>query len=106
MASTSFSCMSIAATPTPSESILDVLMNKKKNSFPKFKQNATLGTVRQYNVTMNYMITKKIGVKAAYITDYETLVKRFSELLWEIGPHYSKLLNVFFRNSREKLSWI
>ena len=30
---------------------------------------------------MNYMITKKIGVKAAYITDYETLVKRFSELL-------------------------
>ena len=52
------------------------------------------------------MITKKFGVKAAYIRDYETLVKHFSELLWEIDPHYLKLLNVFFRNSREKLSWI
>ena len=30
--------MSIAATPTPSKGISDVLMNKKKNSFPKFKQ--------------------------------------------------------------------
>ena len=30
------------------------------------------------------MITKKFGVKAAYITDYETLVKHLSELLWEI----------------------
>ena len=37
------------------------------------------------------MITKKFGIKAAYITDYETLVKHFSELLWEIDPHYLKL---------------
>ena len=43
---TSTSCMSIAATPTPSKSISDVLMNKK-NGLPKFKQNATLGTARQ-----------------------------------------------------------
>ena len=40
---------------------------------------------------MNYVITKKFGVKAAYITDYEALVKHFSELLWEIDPHYLKL---------------
>ena len=79
---------------------------QKKNSFPKFKRNVTLGTAQQYNVIVNYMITKKFGVKAAYIRDYETLVKHFSELLWEIDPHYLKLLNVFFRNSREKLSWI
>ena len=43
-ASTLTSRMSIAATLTPSKSISDVSMNKK-NSFPKFKQNATLGTV-------------------------------------------------------------
>ena len=33
------------------------------------------------------MITKKIGVKTAYITDYETIVKNFSELLSEIDQH-------------------
>ena len=37
------------------------------------------------------MITKKFRVKAGYITDYETLVKYLSELLWEIDPHYLKL---------------
>ena len=56
--------MSIAATPTPSKSISNVLMNKK-DSFPKFKQNATLATARQYNANVNYMITKKFGVKVA-----------------------------------------
>ena len=75
--------MNIASSPAPSKSISDFLMNKK-NSFPKFKQNASLGTARQYNAIVNYMITKKFGVKAAYITDYETLVKHLSELLWEI----------------------
>ena len=64
-------CMSIAATPTPSKSIFNILTKKK--SFPKFKQNATLGTALQNNT---------IGVKAAYISDYETLVKPLSELLW------------------------
>ena len=63
----------------------------KKISFPKFKQNATLGTARQYNAIANHMITKKTGVKAPYITDYETLVKHLSELSWEIDPHYLKL---------------
>ena len=87
MASTSTSCMSIAATPTPSKSISDVLMNNKKNGFPKFKQNVTLGKARQYNTIVNYMITEKFGVKAAYITDYETLLKYFSEFLWETDPH-------------------
>ena len=62
----------------------------KKNSFPKFKQNASLGTARQYNAIVNYMITKKFGVKAAYITDYETLVKSFPELVRNIDPHYLK----------------
>ena len=54
------------------------------------------------------MITKKCGIKDAYITDYETFVKYFSELLWEIEPYYLKLKkgNAFFRNSREKRSWI
>ena len=36
------------------------------------------------------MITKKFGVKAAYITDYETLVKSFPELVRNIDPHYLK----------------
>ena len=71
MALTLTLCMSIAATPTPSKSIFNILMKKK--SFPKFKQNATLGTALQNNT---------IGVKAAYISDYETLVKPLSELLW------------------------
>ena len=56
--STSTSCMSIAATPTPSKSISGALMNEK-NSFPKFKQNATLGVAQQYDAIVNYMITKK-----------------------------------------------
>ena len=57
-ASTLTLCMSIAAAPTPSKSISDALMNEK-NSFPKFKQNATLGVAQQYNAIVNYMITKK-----------------------------------------------
>ena len=55
MTSTSTSYMSIAVTPTPSKSISDVLINKKKNSFSKFKQNSTLGTTRQYNANVNYI---------------------------------------------------
>ena len=76
MASTSTSCLSIAANPTPSKSISNVLMNKK-TSFPRFKENATLGTARQYNAIVNYIITKKIGVKTANITGHETFVKDF-----------------------------
>ena len=57
-ASTLTLCMSIAAAPTPSKSISDALMNEN-NSFPKFKQNATLGVAQQYNAIVNYMITKK-----------------------------------------------
>ena len=51
------------------------------------------------------MITKKFGVKAGYITDYETLVKYLSELLWEIDPHYLKLKKrgMSCRNSRKNL---
>ena len=67
-ASTSTSCMSIAATPTPSKSISDILWNKR-NSFSKFKQNATRGTAQQYNAIANYTIAKRFGVTAAYITD-------------------------------------
>ena len=55
------------------------------------------------------MITKEFGVKAAYITGYETLVKHLAELWWEIDLRYLKLRKrgiSFFRNSREKLSWI
>ena len=37
------------------------------------------------------MITKEFGVKAAYITGYETLVKHLSELWWEIELRYLKL---------------
>ena len=46
----------------------------EKNIFPKFKQNTTLGAARQYNAILNYMMTKKIEVKAAYITEYEALL--------------------------------
>ena len=60
--SSSTSCMSTAATLTPSKSISDILMNEK-NSFPKFKQNATLGTARQYNAILNYMMTKNLKLK-------------------------------------------
>ena len=59
MASTSTSCLSIAANPTRSKNISNVLMNKK-TSFPRFKENATLGTARQYNAIVNYIITKKL----------------------------------------------
>ena len=38
-----------------------------------------------------YIIPRKFGVKAGCLTDYEKLVKYFSELLWEIDPHYHKL---------------
>ena len=71
--------------------ISDVLMNEK-NSFPKFKQNATLGAAGQYSAILNHMMTKKkIEIKVAYITEYEPLVKHFSELLWQIDPHYLKV---------------
>ena len=70
--------------------ISDVLMNEK-NSFPKFKQKATLGAAGQYSAILNYMMTKKTEIKVAYITEYEPLVKHFLELLWQIGPHYLKV---------------
>ena len=60
--SSSTSCMSTAATLTPSKSISDILMNEK-NSFPKFKQNATLETARQYKAILNYMMTKNLKLK-------------------------------------------
>ena len=63
----------------------------KANSFPKVKQNASLGTSKQYNAIVNYIISRKFGVKAGCLTDYEKLVKYFSARLWEIDPHYHKL---------------
>ena len=80
----------VLPTVSTSKSIVDVLMNKV-NSFPKVKQNASLGTSKQYNAIVNYIISRKFGVKAGCLTDYEKLVKYFSELLWKIDPHYHKL---------------
>ena len=37
------------------------------------------------------MMTKIIEIKVAYIAEYEPLVKHFSELLWQIDPHYLKV---------------
>ena len=58
--------MSIAATPTPSKGISDVLMNKKKTVFLNLSKCNSWHRW-QYNAIVNYMITKKFGVKAAYI---------------------------------------
>ena len=80
----------VLSTVSTSKSIVDVLMNKA-NSFPKVKQNASLETRKQYNAIVNYIISRKFGVKAGCLTDYEKLVKYFSELLYEIDPHYHKL---------------
>ena len=70
----------VLSTVSTSKSIVDVLMNKA-NSFPKVKQNASLGASKQYNAIVNYIISCKFGVKAGCLTDYEKLVKYFSELL-------------------------
>ena len=80
----------VLSTVSTSKSIVDVLMNKA-NSFPKVKQNASLGTSKQYNAIVSYIIPRKFGVKAGCLTDYEKLVKYFSELLWKTDPHYHKL---------------
>ena len=77
----------VLSTVSTSKSIAGVLMNKA-NSFPKGKQNASLGLSKQYNAIVNYIIFCKFGVKASCLTDYEKLVKYSSELLWEIDPHY------------------
>ena len=79
----------VLSTVSTSRSIVNVLMNKT-NSFPKVKQNASLGTSKQYNAIVNYIISRKFGIKAGCLTDYEKLVKYFSKLLWEIDPHYHK----------------
>ena len=91
------------STVSASKSIVDVLMNKAI-SFPKVKQNACLGTSKQYNAIVNYIISRKFGVKADCLTDYDKLVKYFSELLWEIDPHYHKLKTrgMLFLKSVEK----
>ena len=68
MALTLTLCMSIAATPTTSKSIFNILMKKK--SFPKFKQNATLGTALQNNTIVNYKIAKKLELK---LLTYQTM---------------------------------
>ena len=80
----------VLSTVSTSKSIVDILMNKA-NSFPKVKQNASLGTSKQYSAIVNYITSRKFGAKAGCLTDYEKLVKYFSELLWEIDPHYHKL---------------
>ena len=79
----------VLSTVSTSRSIVNVLMNKT-NSFPKVKQDASLGTSKQYNAIVNYIISRKFGIKAGCLTDYEKLVKYFSKLLWEIDPHYHK----------------
>ena len=93
----------VLSTLSTSKSIFGVLMNKV-NSFPKVKQNASLRTSKQYNTIVNCIISRKFGVKAGCLTDYERLVKYFSELLWEIDPHYHKLktLGMLFLESVEK----
>ena len=73
----------------PSRSVFDVLMNKKE-SFPKLKENASLGPAKQYNAIVNFIIRRKYGVKASSLTDYEMCVKQLAELFWEIDPNYSK----------------
>ena len=80
----------VLPTVSTSKSIVDVLM-KKANSFPKMKQNASLGTSKQYNAIVSYIIPRKFGVKAGCLTDHEKLVKYFSELLRKTDPHYHKL---------------
>ena len=93
----------VLSTVSTSKSIFGVLMNKM-NSFPKVKQNASLRTSKQYNTIVNFIISRKFGVKAGCLTDYDRLVKYFSELLWEIDPHYHKLktLGMLLLESVEK----
>ena len=93
----------VLSTVSTSKSIVDVLMNKA-NSFPEVKQNASLGASKQYNAIVNYIISRQFGVKAGCLTDYEKLVKYFSELLQETDPHYHilKTRDMPFLESVEK----
>ena len=49
----------------------------KANSFPKVKQNASLGTSKQYNAIVNYIISRKFGVKAGCLTTMINLLNIF-----------------------------
>ena len=98
----------VLSTISTSKSIVDVFMNEM-NSFPKVKQNASLRMSKQYIAIVNCIISPKFGVKAGCLTDYEKLVKYFSELLWEVDLHYHKLKTrgmPFLESVEKKLSWI
>ena len=47
--------------------------------------------VEQYNVLVNFVKQKKIGVGATSLQDFEDFLLLFSALLWELDPHYKNI---------------
>ena len=71
----------------------------KTNSFPELKHNAGLGMVWQWNEAVSYIIS----LKASFFNRLSETCK-YSELLWEIVPHYYQLKTrgMLFLESLEK----
>ena len=74
----------------PADTITNVLMHRV-NHYPSKRLNAELGPAKQCNALITFLTTKKFGVHAGNLSDYEDLVKKFAEIMWEIDPHYIKL---------------
>lgn len=55
-----------------------------------WKQSASLGPAKQCNAIVNFIMRRKYGVKASFITDYEMFAKRVPDLFWEMDPNHSK----------------
>ena len=41
---------------------------------------------------VSYVKSKKYGVPGVYLTEYIDATQTFSDILWEIDPHYQKLV--------------
>ena len=63
----------------------------KKTVFLNLSKMQLLGQRDNIALFLTIWWQKKIEIKVAYITEYEPLVKHFSELLWQIDPHYLKV---------------
>ena len=80
----------ISTDDEPADTITNFLMNRK-NCFITLKTNAKHKDAQQYNAIVEFIKEKKCGVRSTSLADFETLIQKFSSMLWELDPHYSKI---------------
>ena len=63
----------------------------RKNSYVNPKPNASHRDNQQFNALVALVKQKKWGVRPTLLGDFTKCLQLFSELLWEVDPHYEKI---------------